>query len=50
MATWLVGCALAVLIGAIVCRMIINRKNRKGTCACGGDCAHCGAACSQGKR
>ena len=46
MATWIVGGALLLVVGAVVWKMIRDRKRGKGACACGGDCAHCHAACS----
>ena len=44
MATILVGGALLVVVGAIVWKMIADK--RSGKSACGGDCAHCHGACS----
>ena len=46
LATILIGLLVAAAFIAIVARGIYNRKNHKGGCACGGDCAHCGA-CKQ---
>lgn len=46
MATWIVGGALLIIVGAIVMKLVKDRRRGKGTCACGGDCAHCRAACS----
>ena len=34
MATWIVGGALAVLVGAIVFKMVRDRRNGKGGCSC----------------
>ena len=46
MATWIVGGVLLLIVGAIIGKMVKDRKQGKGGCACGGDCAHCHAACS----
>lgn len=46
MATWIVGGALALIVGAIVWKLLHDRRSGKGVCACGGDCAHCRGACS----
>ena len=56
MATWIVGGALAVLVGAIVFKMVRDRRNGKGGCSCNcggcgghggctGNCKTCGGAC-----
>lgn len=39
MATWIVGGALALLVGAIVWKMIRDKRAGKGGCSCG--CDHC---------
>lgn len=41
LATILVGLVVFGIFGAIAARGIYNRKNGRGGCACGGDCAHC---------
>ena len=35
MATWIVGGALALLVGAIVWKMIRDKRAGKGGCSCG---------------
>ncbi len=46
MATWIVGGVLVLIVGAIVWKLVKDKKSGKSACACGGDCAHCHAACS----
>ena len=41
MATWIVGGILLLIAGAIIWKMIKDKRDGKGACACGGDCAHC---------
>jgi len=43
MATWLIGGALALIVAAVVWKMIADRRHGKS--ACGGNCAHCHGAC-----
>ena len=43
MATWLVGGALAVIVGAVVFKMIRDRRAGKGGCSC--NCAGCSGHC-----
>lgn len=43
MATWIVGGVVVLIVGAIIWKMI--RDKRKGTGGCGGDCAHCHGSC-----
>lgn len=46
MATWIVGGALVLIVGVVIRKMLLDRRSGKHACACGGDCAHCHAACS----
>ncbi|MBQ3079760.1 MAG: FeoB-associated Cys-rich membrane protein [Clostridia bacterium] len=46
MATWIVGGVLTLIVGAVVVKMIKDKKQGKGSCTCGGDCSKCHAACS----
>ena len=39
MATAIVGGIVAVLVGAVIWKMVRDKKSGKG--GCGGDCAHC---------
>ncbi len=41
MATWLVGGALALIVVAVIVKMIRDKKSGKGGCSCGGDCSRC---------
>lgn len=41
MATWLVGGALALIVAAVIVKMIRDKKSGKGGCSCGGDCSRC---------
>ena len=40
MATWIVGGALAIIVGAIVFKMVRDKRNGKGGCSC--NCGGCG--------
>src|SRR5699024_9041289 len=43
MATWIVGGALAIIVGAIVFKMVRDKRNGKGGCSCNcGGCGGCG--------
>ena len=46
MATWIVGDVVVLIVGAIVWKMIRDKRNGKGGCGgdCG-DCAHCHGSC-----
>ena len=39
MATWIIGGILAVIVTAIIIKMVRDRRSGKGTC--GGDCGRC---------
>ncbi len=39
MATWIVGGILAVIVAAVIVKMI--RDKRSGKSCCSGDCSHC---------
>lgn len=41
MATWIIGGVLAVIVGAIIVKMIRDKKAHKGSCGC--NCGGCGA-------
>lgn len=45
MATWIVGGALALIVGAILWKMVRDKRQNKGGCGC--DCAHCHGRCRQ---
>ncbi len=44
MGTWIVGIALAVVVGLVIRSMIRDKKKGKSI-QCGGDCSHCGRGC-----
>ncbi len=50
MATWIVGGILALLVAALVWKMIRDRRAGRGACSCGGDCSACGACAHRDKR
>lgn len=41
MATWIVGGVLLVIVGAIIWKMIKDKKSGNAACSCGGDCGKC---------
>ncbi|HIS92033.1 MAG TPA: FeoB-associated Cys-rich membrane protein [Candidatus Alectryocaccomicrobium excrementavium] len=41
MATWIVGGVVALIVAAIVIKMVRDKKAGKGSCSCGGDCGQC---------
>lgn len=41
MATWIVGGVLALIVAAVIVKMIRDKKAGKGGCSCGGDCSKC---------
>ena len=41
MATWIVSGVLLLIVGAIVVKMIKDKKSGKSGCSCGGDCSCC---------
>lgn len=43
MATWIVGGVVVLVVGAIIWKMVSDKRSGKG--GCGGDCAHCHGAC-----
>ncbi len=47
MATWIVGGIVVLIVGAIVWKMIRDKRSGKG--GCGGDCSHCHGCGSQSK-
>lgn len=44
MGTWIVGLAVAIVIGLIIRGMVRDKKNGKSI-QCGGDCKRCGGGC-----
>lgn len=43
MATWIVGGVLLIIVGAIVYKMIKDKKANKTSCGC--DCSKCAGGC-----
>ena len=46
MATWIIGGALIIIIGAVVWKMISDRGKGKHACSCGCSCESCHGACN----
>ena len=40
MATWIVGGVLLVIVGAIIWKMVKDKKSGNSACSCGGDCGN----------
>ena len=49
MATWIVGAALALIVAAVIAKMIRDKRAGRGACGCGGDCGACGC-CAHGDK
>ena len=45
MASWIIGGVLAVIVGAVVWKMISDRRKGKHSCSCGCGCESCHGAC-----
>lgn len=45
MATWIIGGALVVIVGAVVWKMISDKRKGKHSCSCGCSCKSCHGAC-----
>ncbi len=43
MATWIVGGALALIVAAVIAKMVRDKKEGRGGCSCG-DCSGCHGA------
>ena len=39
MATWIIGGLLAVIVAAVIIKMVRDKRSGKG--CCGGDCSRC---------
>ncbi len=46
MATWIIGGVLVVIIGAVIWKMISDRRKGKHSCSCGCGCESCHGACN----
>ena len=47
MATWIVGGIVALVVAAVVWKMIRDKRVGRGACSCGGDCARCHGCAGQ---
>ena len=47
MATWIIGGVLIVIVGAVVWKMISDRRKGKHSCSCGCGCESCHGACNR---
>ena len=45
MATWIIGGVLIVIVGAVVWKMISDKRKGKHSCSCGCSCESCHGAC-----
>ena len=45
MATWIIGGALVIIVGAVVWKMISDKRKGKHSCSCGCSCESCHGAC-----
>lgn len=46
MANWIIGGVLVVIVGAVVWKMISDRRKGKHSCSCGCGCESCHGACN----
>ena len=46
MASWIIGGVLIVIVGAVVWKMISDRRKGKHSCSCGCGCESCHGACT----
>ena len=47
MATWIIGGVLIVIVGAVVWKMISDKRKGKHSCSCGCSCESCHGACTR---
>ena len=45
MATWIIGGALIVIVGAVIWKMVSDKRKGKHSCSCGCGCESCHGAC-----
>ena len=50
MATWIIGGALVVIVGAVVWKMISDKRKGKHSCSCGCGCESCHGACTNSEK
>ena len=46
MANWIIGGVLVVIVGAVVWKMISDKRKGKHSCSCGCGCEGCHGACN----
>ena len=46
MANWIIGGVLVVIVGAVVWKMISDRRKGRHSCSCGCGCESCHGACN----
>ncbi|MDO5324284.1 MAG: FeoB-associated Cys-rich membrane protein [Clostridia bacterium] len=46
MATWIIGGALIVIVGAVIWKMVSDKRKGKHSCSCGCGCESCHGACN----
>ena len=46
MATWIIGGVLVVIIGAVIWKMVSDKRKGKHSCSCGCGCESCHGACN----
>ena len=47
MASWIIGGVLIVIVGAVVWKMISDKRKGKHSCSCGCSCESCHGACTR---
>lgn len=50
MATWIIGGVLVVIVGAVVWKMISDKRKGKHSCSCGCGCKSCHGACTNSEK
>ena len=50
MATWIIGGVLIVIVGAVLWKMISDRRKGKHSCSCGCGCESCHGACTNSEK
>ena len=47
MASWIIGGVLIVIVGAVVWKMVSDKRKGKHSCSCGCSCESCHGACTR---
>ena len=50
MASWIIGGVLIVIVGAVVWKMISDKRKGKHSCSCGCGCESCHGACTNSEK